>query len=137
MRRLDSARRTGCTRGTSDTLQIERDDERFARCSGNCDVRCVANALRTLAVDADAGDRFAQRGFQSIAKRGDAGGIFGKMLTRKLRGFAHPDDRGHTFRAGTHASFMLATAKDRLEMRSRTHIKRAHSLRPVELVRGK
>ena len=64
-------------------------------------------------------------------------GVFLQAQSRQFGGGAQSDDPRRILRPAAARPFLMAAAKERSEFRSLTHIERADSLRPMQLMPGK
>ena len=136
VRRLDRAGRAGGASGTSQSFEVESDDERFAFDAGKLNIGSVRRALRFRGVDARLRNTIEHTAFETIAKSGDARGVGSERMTRKLGGFSESNDAGDIFRARAEAALMMSAVNERIEARAGADIERANTFGSVEFVAG-
>ena len=112
VRRLDRAGRTGRAGGARNSLQVERDHQRFAARAAKRQVaKCWERGAARSPFTRTPGIRRAKPSSRLVAKRAMRAASVRQMLARELRGFAQADDAGNIFRAGAAVAFVMPAMK--------------------------
>jgi len=136
VRWLYGARRTGGPGGAGETLEVEGDEERFAFDAGEDEICGVRSARGSAGVHTGLGNVTQQTLLQSVAKGGDALGIFGERFAGDFGGFAESHYAGDVFGAGTEAALVMPAVQELAQTRAAAHVQGTDALRGIQLVTG-
>ena len=115
--------------------KIERDHKRFSVRGSKRQIRVFemrrarSPFTRTLEIAAK------QRFLQPVAKRTHTRGILRQPSFRNFRRLAEPSNSSDILRSRTAVALVMPAVHLRLERRAGANVQRAHSLRPINLVR--
>uniref|UniRef100_E6QM64 Uncharacterized protein n=1 Tax=mine drainage metagenome TaxID=410659 RepID=E6QM64_9ZZZZ len=126
---------TGGAAGDGQTLEVERDHQRFAFEVIEPEVACVGGAESGSSVDADKRNTSEKTSFEAVAEGGETwDGAVVERAHGQFGGLAESDDGGDVFCSGAATAFVAATDEEGFKRSSATDVERADALGGVHLV---